>query len=141
MFPRPRVPLELKILVSVAEYVVFVKPTSLQKSMFTRILQPDVLNSLIGGSTARSLAMITMLTKLSNSPVLLKSSLEKRSERVTTDGSENVCEESAYEAALNLLPSNARLEDVELSGSLPQESGMTSLLISMQENSQLSQRS
>ena len=67
--------------------------------MFAEILQPDVLNSLIGGSTARSLAMITMLTKLCNSPILLKASLEKRNEQATRDGSDDRCEGSAYEAS------------------------------------------
>lgn len=86
--------------------------------MFTKILQTDVLNSLLGGSTARSLAMITMLTKLCNSPILLKASLEKRNQLVTKTASEEGCEGSAYEAALRLLPQNSQLHDVGLSGML-----------------------
>lgn len=97
--------------------------------MFAEILQPDVLNSLIGGSTARSLAMITMLTKLCNSPILLKASLEKRNEQATRDGSDDRCEGSAYEAALKLLPANAKLEDVGLSGVLSQMEREESLLL------------
>ena len=92
--------------------------------MFTRILQPDVLNSLIGGSTARSLAMITMLTKLSNSPILLKSTLEKRNESISRGTSEDGCENSGYESALALLPADARLDDAKLSGALTHSSGV-----------------
>ncbi|KAF8588695.1 hypothetical protein K439DRAFT_582988 [Ramaria rubella] len=55
------------------EYVVFVKPSTLQLAIFEKILQQDSLNSLIRGSTARSLALINSLTKISNSPVLLQS--------------------------------------------------------------------
>jgi DNA repair and recombination protein RAD54B len=51
--------------------VLFVKPTDTQRRIFANVLRPDKLNSIINGSTARSLALITRLTKLSTSPSLL----------------------------------------------------------------------
>ncbi|KLO18384.1 hypothetical protein SCHPADRAFT_899782 [Schizopora paradoxa] len=97
-----------------SEYVVFVSPSKLQKAMFTKILQPDTLSALIGGSMAKSLAMISLLTKLSNSPMLLKAALEK------SKGGRNDIDEAgqAVEEALELLPHNAKLEDVSMSGKL-----------------------
>lgn len=61
---------------------------------------------------AKSLAMISLLTKLSNSPILLKAALEKsKSSRDDIDDTGQAVEE-----ALELLPHNAKLEDVALSG-------------------------
>ena len=56
----------------IVEYVLFVKPTELQMKIFASILHPDKLNTIIQGSTARSLALISQLTKISNSPELAK---------------------------------------------------------------------
>lgn len=95
------------------EYVVFVTPSKLQKAMFAKILQPGTLSALISGSMAKSLAMISLLTKLSNSPMLLKAALEKSKSRDNTDDAGQAVEE-----ALELIPSSARLEDVSLSGKI-----------------------
>ncbi|KAH8119362.1 P-loop containing nucleoside triphosphate hydrolase protein [Phellopilus nigrolimitatus] len=97
------------------EYVVFVTPSSLQKAMFTKILQPDALSSLLRGSVARSLAMIQLLTKLSNSPILLKAALEKRKSKSTEDDLDG---KEPFEDAMKLLPNTALPEDVNLSGKL-----------------------
>ncbi|KAI5123982.1 hypothetical protein M0805_006394 [Coniferiporia weirii] len=99
------------------EYVVFVTPSALQKAMFTKILQPEVLSALVRGSMARSLAMIQLLTKLSNSPILFKAALEKRKIK-STGTNEDLEANESFEDALEMLPNNARPEDVELSGKL-----------------------
>ncbi|KZT19708.1 hypothetical protein NEOLEDRAFT_936097 [Neolentinus lepideus HHB14362 ss-1] len=91
------------------EYVVFVTPTSLQLSMFSKVLNKDKLDNLIGGSTAESLALINLLTKISNSPLLLKAQADKGS-AMTKAGS--------IQEALKLLPEKLRVEDVSLSGKL-----------------------
>ena len=97
------------------EYVVFVTPSTIQKAMFAKILQPDTLSSLVRGSMARSLAMIQYLTKLSSSPMLLKSALEKQTSKWSDD--DDVPDtRGAIENALKLLPTAARLEDVSQSG-------------------------
>ncbi|KAG9095961.1 helicase, partial [Ceratobasidium sp. 370] len=53
------------------EYVVFVQPTALQLGVFQKILRPDHVQDLVHGPTARSLALITTLTKICNSPIML----------------------------------------------------------------------
>ncbi|CAE6469879.1 unnamed protein product [Rhizoctonia solani] len=53
------------------EYVLFVQPTALQLSVFQKILRPDHVQDLVHGPTARSLALITTLTKICNSPIML----------------------------------------------------------------------
>lgn len=87
----------------------------LQKSMFSQILRPDSLSAIISGSTARSLALINMLTKISNSPILLKLALEKKKMVAKQDGPD-VVTETALEQALTLVPGRARPEDFSLSG-------------------------
>ena len=97
----------------IAEYVVFVSASPLQKSMFSKILHPDNLASLIHGSIARSLALIQLLTKLSNSPVLYRASLEKsiaKSDDTILDSKKLLVE------AMDLVPANALAEHVVLSG-------------------------
>lgn len=83
------------------EYVVFVSPTDLQLSMMTKLLHPDNLHS-FASSTAKSLALIGLLSKLCNSPYLLKKNGEG----------------TAMRSALELIPSKALPEDVSLSGKL-----------------------
>ena len=93
------------------EYVVFVTPTQLQLSIFSVILNPDKLDRVMEGPTAESLALINMLTKISNSPVLLKAQADKaramKSDTIRRPG---------IDEALNLLPKDARLEDFSMSG-------------------------
>ncbi len=62
---------------SADEYVVFITPTDLQVSIFSKLLQPDKLEDLVQGSTAESLALMNLLTKVSNSPILLKATADK----------------------------------------------------------------
>jgi len=90
---------------------VFVTPTQLQLSIFSAILNPDKLDRLIDGPTAESLALIKMLTKVSNSPVLLKAQADKA--RATNS---NTIRRPGVDEALNLLPEGARVEDFSMSG-------------------------
>ena len=71
--------------------------------MFLRILQPDALRSLIGESMAKSLAMIGVLTKLSNSPIILKAALEKKG-KLANDDSDSEGTGASVEDAMRLLP-------------------------------------
>ncbi|KAF8520381.1 SNF2 family N-terminal domain-containing protein [Hysterangium stoloniferum] len=94
------------------EYVVFIKPSDLQLSIFEKILGEASLSSLICGSTARSLALINRLTKISNSPILLKRQNNRDDESNSVGGSDSIQE------AMRLMPDNAKPEDVSLSGKL-----------------------
>ncbi|EJD03013.1 uncharacterized protein FOMMEDRAFT_123160 [Fomitiporia mediterranea MF3/22] len=104
------------------EYVVFVTPSPLQRQMFVKILQPDTLATVLHGSMARSLAMIQLLTKLSNSPILLKAALEKREDKAESDAHE------AFDEAVKLLPECARAQDPALSGKLQALSNLLAYL-------------
>ena len=95
----------------VDEYVVFVTPSKLQLSMFATILKPEKLDTLIEGSTAESLALIGTLTKVSNTPVLLKAQLDKA--RISKE--EHKIRPGIMEAA-KLLPERTQIEDFSLSG-------------------------
>ncbi|KAG2066561.1 hypothetical protein BDR04DRAFT_1106542 [Suillus decipiens] len=95
------------------EYVVFITPTQLQLSIFSAILNPDKLDRLIDGPTAESLALINMLTKVSNSPVLLKAQADKA--RATNA---NAIRRPGIEDALSLLPKDPQIEDFSMSGKL-----------------------
>ncbi|KAI0305632.1 P-loop containing nucleoside triphosphate hydrolase protein [Multifurca ochricompacta] len=99
------------------EYVVFVTPTALQLSIFAKILNPDRLDNIIEYSTAESLALINILTKISNSPILLKAVADKAKEKIG-QGLDNVERTTVVEEAVKLLPERARVEDVALSGKL-----------------------
>ncbi|KAI6044689.1 P-loop containing nucleoside triphosphate hydrolase protein [Pisolithus marmoratus] len=95
------------------EYVVFVTPTQLQLSMFAAILHPEKLAALVEGSTAESLALINMLTKVSNSPVLLKAQVDK----AKLSKSSPIVRPGVMDA-LDLLPENTPMEDFSISGKL-----------------------
>ncbi|KAI0266687.1 P-loop containing nucleoside triphosphate hydrolase protein [Gloeopeniophorella convolvens] len=99
------------------EYVVFVTPTALQVSIFSKILNPDRLDNIIQHSTAESLALINMLTKISNSPILLKAVVDKAKAK-RNQGEDNVAKTTVVEEAVKLLPERAQVEDVSLSGKL-----------------------
>lgn len=92
------------------EYVVFVTPTALQLSIFSKILNPEKLDDLAQSSTAESLAIINLLTKVSSSPILLKATLEKQGASEETSRGVSVRE------AVSLLPEKVRVEDMSLSG-------------------------
>ncbi|KAJ7502774.1 SNF2 family N-terminal domain-containing protein [Mycena galericulata] len=98
------------------EYVVFVTPTRLQLSIFSKILNPDKLDDLAQSSTAESLALINMLTKVSNSPILLKATADK--EKAAGADFHNAIKRAGVDDALKLLPENAHIEDMSLSGKL-----------------------
>lgn len=96
------------------EYVVFVTPTKLQLSIFEKILSHDKLDSLVRNSTAESLALINMLTKISNSPILLKATADQARLKAQKGG--DAVKSNAIDEALKLLPERAQVEDVSLSG-------------------------
>jgi DNA repair and recombination protein RAD54B len=97
------------------EYVVFVTPTALQLSIFCKILNPDRLDNIIEYSTAESLALINILTKISNSPILLKAVADKAKAKVS-QGEDNRARSTVVEEAVKLLPERAQVEDLSLSG-------------------------
>ena len=104
----------MPIVFSVDEYVVFVTPTKLQLSIFEKILSHDKLDSLVRNSTAESLALINILTKISNSPILLKATADQAKLKAQQGG--DVVKRNALEEALQLLPERAQIDDVSLSG-------------------------
>ncbi|KAI0700892.1 P-loop containing nucleoside triphosphate hydrolase protein [Cytidiella melzeri] len=97
------------------EYVVFIAPTKLQRDIFHKILTADKLDSLVRNSTAESLALIGMLTKISNSPILLKAAADLAKER---GSDKSIVKSSVVSDAVQYLPSKAQLDDVSLSGKL-----------------------
>ena len=97
------------------EYVVFVTPTALQLSIFSKILNPDRLDNIIEHSTAESLALINILTKISNSPILLKAVADKEKAKIG-QGQDNRERTTVVEEAVKLLPERAQVEDLSLSG-------------------------
>ncbi|KAF8170206.1 SNF2 family N-terminal domain-containing protein [Mycena galopus ATCC 62051] len=98
------------------EYVVFVTPTPLQLSIFSKILNPSKLDDLAQSSTAESLALIGILTKVSNSPILLKATVDKQ--KAAGGDARNAVKRAGVDDALKLLPENAQVEDMSLSGKL-----------------------
>lgn len=83
-------------------------------AIFEKILSSDKLDNLVRSSTAESLALINMLTKISNSPILLKATADQARLKAQQGG--DVVKRNAIEDALKLLPSGAQIEDVALSG-------------------------
>ncbi|GLB37249.1 putative SNF2 family N-terminal domain containing protein [Lyophyllum shimeji] len=94
------------------EHVVFVTPTALQLAIFSKILHPDKLDDLVRSSTAESLALITMLTKVSSSPILLKATADK----AKLDS--GAPQKAGVDEALSLIPARAQIDDLSLSGKL-----------------------
>ena len=90
-------------------------PTLLQVAIFSKILNPDKLDHIIQESTAESLALINMLTKISNSPILLKAVADKAKSKIKS-GEDNTAKTSLVQEAVKLLPERAQIEDVTLSG-------------------------
>ena len=95
------------------EYVVFVTPTQLQRDIFQRILTRDNIDSISATHTAESLALINLLTKISNSPILLKATVDQA--RSKGDSGEMI-KRVALEDAVRFIPERAQVEDVSLSG-------------------------
>ncbi|KAJ1305825.1 hypothetical protein OPQ81_010552 [Rhizoctonia solani] len=94
------------------EYVLFVQPTALQLSVFQKILRPDHVQDLVHGPTARSLALITTLTKICNSPIMLAKPDK------TTGAEDGKTTRTLVQEALGLLPPGAAPDDITLSGKL-----------------------
>ncbi|KAI0940481.1 hypothetical protein AcW1_003665 [Taiwanofungus camphoratus] len=113
------------------EYVVFVTPTRLQLSIFQKILTAEKLDNLVRKSTAESLALINILTKISNSPILLKATIDRAKNRSGQNGDK--IKYYAVEEALKLLPERAHVEDVSLSGKL---TALANLLRSLYKNTE-----
>ena len=82
--------------------------------MFYKILNPDKLDDLIQSSTAESLALINILTKISNSPILLKATADNAKNK--KNSSVDPKRRRALDDALNLLPAKAHVADMSLSG-------------------------
>lgn len=101
------------------EYVVFITPTQLQRDIFHQILTADKLDTLVRNSTAESLALIGMLTKVSNSPILLKAAADKAREKSQKDAEGELIKKDVFAEAARLLPERAQVEDVSLSGWFP----------------------
>jgi len=83
--------------------------------MFSKILHPAHLDDLVQSSTAESLALINILIKISNSPILLKAAADnakdKHDEKVTKSFQKKVIQD-----ALQHLPERAHVADMTLSG-------------------------
>ncbi|KAJ3574655.1 hypothetical protein NP233_g1623 [Leucocoprinus birnbaumii] len=93
------------------EYVVFITPTTLQLEIFRRILNPDRMDDLIEQSTtAESLALIGVLTKISNSPILLRATAESAKEK-----EKSMFHKRNFTEAARLVPENAQIDDMNLS--------------------------
>lgn len=92
--------------------MVFVTPTALQLSIFFKILHPDRLDDLVKTSTAESLALINTLIKISNSPILLKATLDKNK---SVDSNLSVQRAAIYEA-VKMIPEKVKIDDMSLSG-------------------------
>lgn len=92
--------------------MIFVTPTALQLAIFCKILNPDRLEDLVQASTADCLALISMLRKVSNSPILLRATADK----AKATGVDGTGIRTGVESALKLLPERAQIEDMSLSG-------------------------
>lgn len=91
--------------------MVFITPTRVQTKILMKILAKDNLDPLIKSNMTDSLAMMGLLQKICNSPILLKATADKnkgRENQNTTTG--------AILDALKYLPPRPQVEDVSLSG-------------------------
>jgi len=93
------------------EYVVFITPTLVQTKILMKILTKDNLDPLIKNSMTDSLAMMGLLQKICNSPILLKATADKNKGKESQGASA-----SAILDALKCLPARPQVEDVSLSG-------------------------
>ncbi|KAH9485283.1 DNA repair and recombination protein RAD54B [Psilocybe cubensis] len=99
-----------------SEYVVFITPTALQLAMYQKILHPQKIDHLMQASVADSLALINILIKISNSPILLKATVD--SSRSKSDDLGPSIQKTAVAEALSLLPEKAHIADLSLGGKL-----------------------
>ncbi|KAJ3805914.1 SNF2 family N-terminal domain-containing protein [Lentinula lateritia] len=97
------------------EYVVFVTPTELQLSIYAKVLDPNKVDDFVeSNSTAESLALINILTKISSSPILLKATMDKEQSKSKSEGLRH----NNVQEALKLLPASCEIEDLTLSGKM-----------------------
>ena len=82
--------------------------------MFQRILTRDNIDNVSRANTAESLALINLLTKISNSPILLKATADQ----AKVQGDDGGVKAQAIQDALKLLPERAQIDDVSLSGKI-----------------------
>lgn len=90
------------------EYVVFIAPTSLQLSMFAKLLHPKALQTFIRGPTAQCLGLINHLKQICNYPPLLNRKEDSSGTSIAAD----------LAAAEKLLPAKQSGLLLELSGKL-----------------------
>ncbi|KAK2467800.1 hypothetical protein APHAL10511_000095 [Amanita phalloides] len=95
------------------EYVVFVTPTSLQLALYASALQPERIDDLVESSRSESLPVINMLVKISNSPVLLKATIDHTRTAPSTGLGKDT-----FSQLIPLLPRDMDAGDVSLSGKL-----------------------
>nr|XP_019049115.1 hypothetical protein I302_02896 [Kwoniella bestiolae CBS 10118]OCF28045.1 hypothetical protein I302_02896 [Kwoniella bestiolae CBS 10118] len=91
------------------EYVLFVAPSLLQLSVLARLLQPSIVGGLFRGGQ-QSLALIDMMRKISNSPMLLR---KKDDEGIS---SEEIG--SALSEAKSAIPLDVNVNDTTTSGKM-----------------------
>ncbi|KIR67725.1 DNA repair and recombination protein RAD54B [Cryptococcus bacillisporus CA1873] len=93
------------------EYVIFVAPSLLQLRVLSNLLDPSIVRSFIRGHGAQSLALIDLMRKISNSPMLLK---RKDDELARADDDLG----SATSAAISAIPGDTNVNDVTTSGKM-----------------------
>lgn len=89
----------------------FITPTRVQTKILTKILNKDTLDPLIKNNMTDSLAMMGLLQKICNSPILLKATVDRNKGRENQGANAN-----AVLDALAYLPARPQVEDVSLSG-------------------------
>jgi DNA repair and recombination protein RAD54B len=92
--------------------------------MFSKILHPAHLDDLIQSSTAESLALISILTKISNSPILLKATMDNAKGKDT-----ETVRRKGVRDALQHLPERTHIADMTLSGKFQMTSVPENLLL------------
>ena len=92
--------------------MVFITPTRVQTKILKKILAKDNLDPLIKNNMTDSLAMMGLLQKICNSPILLKATADKNKGKENQD-----VNASTILDALAYLPPRPQVEDVSLSGS------------------------
>ncbi|TYJ57577.1 hypothetical protein B9479_001659 [Cryptococcus floricola] len=96
------------------EYVVFIAPSKLQLSVLSRLLDPKIVGKFIRGHGAQSLALIDIMRKISNSPMLLRKKDEETGDNGRTDSDLS----TAKSAALSAIPASTHINDVNNSGKM-----------------------
>lgn len=82
--------------------------------MYQKILHPQKIDDLVQASVADSLALINILIKISNSPILLKATVDNA--RSKNDDPASSIQKTAVAEALSLLPEKAHIADLSLGG-------------------------